>query len=915
MRYDNRVKTTGLITLVVLILAATVSASPPPTKEAMAQWRESGQLESKLQTLKKFNRRIASEAAEMKVRPFAKSATGSLATSDDVDTAHVIVILVDFNDNPYTDNIPGTVADFDSILFSDRRTDSIINPTGSMTDYYLENSYGKFFIDGDIFGWYRMPKSYAYYVADDDGYTNGRELARDAAIAAHNAGVDFSKYDFQGDGECDGLIIIHAGPGAETGAYGIWSHKSTIWPPLYYDGVEISAYNMNPEERGSELAPIGVVCHEYGHFLGLPDLYDIDYEPASSDGLGEWSIMAAGSHLGGGRTPCHFDAYCKVELGFVDPVEVTENIHQAEFPAVEHNPVIYKLQNAASGSQEYWLVENRQMMDFDFRIPGGGLCIYHVDLAAPENNTNYLRYFVAMEQADGKNDLAMTQGNNGDGTDPYPGYELVRNFHSYSAPDSRTNAGVGTRIGVWNITDSDSVMYADLDIDYSRPFITLGDGENSFVFDDAAPGGDGDGKLEAGETISLTGLFRNEMRTGINPVVSASSASGAAEFTANGVPLNGDLTANPQSNSLNPIQFVLPDTLRPVIDSFYVTVTVDSLPGVPYQDGGSETFGLEVTLGNPKILVVDDDRGDDFEEVYTDAIAKKRTPWDVWNVQVEGGPTAADLAQYEIVFWMTGNYGDTVINQQDMDAMRSFLDNGGDLVLTTASGIIEMDDIDPDFVANYLHAEHAGEAFHPFVRGVADNPVGDGMRYFYRKLEEPVTGESITPINGAQAAFYYDSGETCGLTYSGEYRLIFLSFAPEYIAERFEPFDTLMTKMMQFFGPIPTDVYDGTPFVEVPRNFSLEQNYPNPFNPSTTIQYTIRGSAGFGQSVQNTRLTVFNMLGQQVKVLVDKPQAAGTYEVMWDGTNQSGTSVASGVYFYQLQRDGAAESRKMVLIK
>ncbi len=915
MRYDNRVKTSGLIALVVLIVAMTVSASPPPTEEALEKWRESGQLQQKLQTLKKFNERISMEAAEMKVRPWAKSSGGSLATAADTDTAHVIVILVDFSDNPYTNNVAGTPAAFDSILFSNREIDSIYNPTGSMTDYYLENSYGKFYIKGDIFGWYRMPKTYAYYVGDDDGFTYGRELARDAAIAAHNAGVDFSKYDLLGDGECDGLIIIHAGQGAETGAYGIWSHKSTIWPALYYDGVEISAYNMNPEERGQELAPIGVVCHEYGHFLGLPDLYDIDYEPASSDGLGEWSIMAGGAHLGSGRQPCHFDAYCKVQLGFVEPIEVTGNIYEAEIPAVEHTPVIYKLQNAASGSREYWLVENRQRKGFDYRLPGSGLCIYHVDLDAPDNNTNYLRYRVAMEQADGNNDLAFTQGNDGDGTDPFPAYGAARDWHTYTEPDSRTNTGDITRVAVWNITDSDSVMYADLDVDFSRPFIVASDGEDSFVFDDAAPGGDGDGRLEAGETISLTGLFRNRMRTGFGPVVTVASASGAPEFIANGVPLDGDLTSNPQSNSLNPVQFVLPDTLGSVIDSFFITVTVDSLPGVPYQDGGSETFGVEVTLGNPQILLVDDDRGDDFEEVYSSAIYNKRMPWDVWTVASDGAPGAADLGRYEIVFWMTGNYGDTVINQQKMDAMRGFMDAGGNLVLSSASGIIEMEQIDPDFVANYLHAEHVGEAFHPFVNGVVDNPVGDGLKYFYRKLEEPVTGEVIQPINGAQAAFYYESGETCGLTYSGEYRLIFLSFAPEYIAERFEPFDTLMTRMLGFFGPIPTDVYDGTPFVEVPKTFSLEQNYPNPFNPTTTIQYTISASGGFGQSEQNTRLTVFNMLGQRVKLLVDRPQAAGTYEVMWDGTNESGSSVASGVYFYRLERGEHAEARKMVLIK
>ncbi|GAI15404.1 unnamed protein product, partial [marine sediment metagenome] len=313
---------------------------------------------------------------------------------------------------------------------------------------------------------------------DDDGLSLSRYLATHAVDAAENDGVDFSKYDYDNDLECDGVIIIHPGRGAEEGTYGIWSHKWTLSQPRVYDGVYISAYTMNPEEAwfpmGVKLSPIGVFCHEYGHILGLPDLYDIDYTPSSSHGLGYWSLMAYGNQLNYSRTPAHLDAWCKDLVGFLDFIVVDSNVFQAAIPAVEYNPVVYKLQNSYTGSHEYWVVENRRKVGFDLYLPGQGLCIYHVDENAFPNNQDYLRYYVAMEQADGSNDLALTVGNKGDGGDPWPG--LAREFHNLSNPNSRTNVGgVVTQIGVWRISDRDSLMTADFDIEYSRPWVELYD--------------------------------------------------------------------------------------------------------------------------------------------------------------------------------------------------------------------------------------------------------------------------------------------------------------------------------------------------------------------------------------------------------------------------------------------------------
>ncbi|NUQ40797.1 MAG: T9SS type A sorting domain-containing protein, partial [Calditrichaceae bacterium] len=95
---------------------------------------------------------------------------------------------------------------------------------------------------------------------------------------------------------------------------------------------------------------------------------------------------------------------------------------------------------------------------------------------------------------------------------------------------------------------------------------------------------------------------------------------------------------------------------------------------------------------------------------------------------------------------------------------------------------------------------------------------------------------------------------------------------------------------------------------QIPAEFSLQQNYPNPFNPSTVIKYALKENA-------NVTLTIYNMLGQEVKTLVSAHQAAGIKEAAWDGTNNSGAQVASGIYIYRLEANDFVASRKMLLMK
>jgi hypothetical protein len=96
--------------------------------------------------------------------------------------------------------------------------------------------------------------------------------------------------------------------------------------------------------------------------------------------------------------------------------------------------------------------------------------------------------------------------------------------------------------------------------------------------------------------------------------------------------------------------------------------------------------------------------------------------------------------------------------------------------------------------------------------------------------------------------------------------------------------------------------------VNMPTTFALDQNFPNPFNPSTTIRFSIP------EATQVT-LIVYNNLGQKVRTLSDENMSAGAYQVSWDGTNDTGQLMSSGIYYYQIQAGSFNQVKRMILIK
>ncbi len=372
-----------------------------------------------------------------------------------------LVILWEFVDHA-ADQVNHPASDYHDMMFSVGTY-----PTGSMNDYYREVSYGAFEVGGLVSGWTTASNTYASYANGDgsqDAYTC--KVMIEDAIALLDAVVDFSQFDNDGpdgipnsgddDGDVDSIFFVHSGPGQEqSGDPGdIWSHAWSFWNGLQTnDGVQINRYSVEPEMLvDGTLMTMGVFAHEYGHVLGLPDLYDTDY---SSSGIGEWGLMAGGSWTARqgdpvGSSPSHMTAWCKMQLGWLDPVVINVDSPGVVIPPAETDAVAYRAFRAGEAQgDEYFLMENRRPIGFD----GGlvrrqiffglaqpeGLVIYHVDESQTSNSNDVHRLVDVVdaspwfntdgswyENLDGVRDYNRWQYldgfNRGDNGDVWPGF-------------------------------------------------------------------------------------------------------------------------------------------------------------------------------------------------------------------------------------------------------------------------------------------------------------------------------------------------------------------------------------------------------------------------------------------------------------------------------------------------------------
>jgi len=317
------------------------------------------------------------------------------------------------------------------------------------------------------------------------------------------------------------------------------------------------------------------------------------------------------------------------------------------------------------------------------------------------------------------------------------------------------------------------------------------------------------------------------------------------------------------------------------------------------------------------VLLVDDDRGEDFETKFEEAFLRLKVPTETWHKQTQGSPTGTDLRKYRVVFWHTGDSAGDVLNFNDIAAMKYFMDNGGNLLLTTLSGTYDLVSLDSTILPEYFHADTVGNFSWSFYGGVPGNKFSEGTVFRYSAQYSKPYVPLLTAVGGGEIAFTFANfggrheDSVCEVSYVSTHKSILLTFPVEFLLDNspgYDPKDTLIARALVFFGDIITSVYDGRPFAQLPQNFELYQNYPIPFNPETQIEFSLSRAS-------HVTIDVYNILGKRVRMLVDERLSSGHKVVTWDGKDDNGSDISSGIYLYRIVAGDFVESKKMVLLK
>lgn len=352
-------------------------------------------------------------------------------------------------------------------------------PTGSVTDYYDWASRGLLRFRGEVVGAVVLPHPEDYYTNNSYGLNplstpnNNWGLVRDAVFYADPL-VNWNRYDRDADGFVDMLWIVHAGLGAEltgsrrnfyssTARMGSgWSFGGVIETQDLLNGsisqkVRVDRFAVLPEMSGfkpGSLSEIGVYCHEFGHALGLPDLYDTAaLGGATNVGPGNWSLMSTGAYGGDGHSPefpVHPGAWPSLYLGWTAAARPAHDSLATLTPVADGGRVVeFSFQGEAN--TEHFLVESRERTGFDRNLPDRGLVLYQVDEAAigarlASNRVNSgPTPGLKLLEGDGQGELGNGL-NRGDAGDPLPGASAVTRLDDDTNPSLRSLSGAVTSL-------------------------------------------------------------------------------------------------------------------------------------------------------------------------------------------------------------------------------------------------------------------------------------------------------------------------------------------------------------------------------------------------------------------------------------------------------------------------------------
>lgn len=384
------------------------------------------------------------------------------------------ILLVDFPDQPLVFSSP---ADWEHALFDTTGSTA----TGSVFDYYQWVSGNRIRVIGKVVASIRLSQPKSFYTNNSWGLSSSTPQNAygvvDEALRLSGPSVDWSEFDQDRDGYVDMLWVVHAGLGGEhvvtrqdlwsiTSRLSDWSNGSPFrtQDPVPGGGTfeHVNAFSILPELsafRPGLRSEIGVYCHEFGHALGLPDLYDTaPFDGRVNYGPGNWSLMSTGVYGGDGNSPeypTHMGAWANSYLGWTARVRPTQDGSISLGP-IERGAPVLELWFQGESNYEHFLVEYRRREGFDRNLPADGLVVYAAnDLTIrsgiPGNRVNFGLYpGLRLVEADGGASL-MEGISRGDAYDPMPGLTGLAHWTGSTSPHSRSARGSLTHVALHDI--------------------------------------------------------------------------------------------------------------------------------------------------------------------------------------------------------------------------------------------------------------------------------------------------------------------------------------------------------------------------------------------------------------------------------------------------------------------------------
>ena len=383
----------------------------------------------------------------------------------------VLVILVEFADVRFSN--PDPVSQFTDYL--NKEGYSEYHNLGSVRDYFIKNSMGKFRPTFDVYGPVTLPNNKEYYNVD-----SARQVVSTALDSLDNKDeVDFFRYDNDGDGAVDFLIVFYAGLSGHdflmtrvlsthAGSLGVWSNalsgkkmKNGLYVNFYAFINEICGSAYKRDENTGSLSEIGITIHEFSHVLGLPDLYV---------GIGSlfpevWSVMQNGGYNCSPEYdkkcfPPLYSSFERISFGWLVPTEI-RNSGKIQLNRLDDN-FAYSITNPEN-PDELYLLEYRTNKGWDVGQDTSGMLIWHINYVDSIWKTFKVNYENRMNV-----DLVEAKGlgTRPGPSDAFPGKGNVTEFNKFVFWN-----GLDMNITLSNITESPDKEYVTFNVTMGEPFM------------------------------------------------------------------------------------------------------------------------------------------------------------------------------------------------------------------------------------------------------------------------------------------------------------------------------------------------------------------------------------------------------------------------------------------------------------